>query len=78
MHGIHLMDVYRAKLELLGSVVALYRAIRQSGKNSNDGAVPPIDILVGLRLSIAAIHAHKDYPAIIRNRYCSKVVQHFF
>ena len=55
-------------MELLGAIVSLYKEIRESGKASNEGVIPPIDVLVGLRLSIAIIHATKDYPAIIRNR----------
>ena len=63
------VDIWlRCKLELLGTLVSLYRVIRESGKTLNEGVVPPIDALVGLRFATAAIQASKEYPAIIQNR----------
>ena len=74
----------RYKMELLDSLVVMYRTIRVAGidymvSKSADGAFNPdtfegcsegeaLEALVCLRLSIAAMHARKQVHGLVKNR----------
>lgn len=59
----------RYKLYLLSSIVKVYKSVRMAGIGTSETQeVPAMDILVGVRLSIALLHATKSYPSLIRHR----------
>lgn len=57
----------RSQRCLLSTIVNVYRDIRQKGIEEHE-EIPAMDILVGLRFSIALIHARKSNPQLIRQR----------
>lgn len=62
----------RCKLEVLSSVVQMFRVIHLTGMQHNseegDSEAPSFDTLVALRLAIALMQARKFFHALIRNR----------